>query len=212
MGIHEDRRKIQVEHMNREIDWHEIRRKTFHIIGGLILSIAVYFDAIQAWMVLLLTGLGLIISMIYSVYDIPLIDFFLKRYERPHLRKKFPGKGVIYIFLALFMMMLLFEKDIVIAGMMLWTFGDSMSAIVGKHYGKIRHPLNNERLIEGTLAGIIAGGVAASFFVYWPYAFIASTVSMSIESMEWKLYRETFDDNFFVPLIGAFVIYLLMIA
>jgi dolichol kinase len=198
--------------MNREIDWHEIRRKTFHIIGGLILSIAVYFDAIQAWMVLLLTGLGLIISMIYSVYDIPLIDFFLKRYERPHLRKKFPGKGVIYIFLALFMMMLLFEKDIVIAGMMLWTFGDSMSAIVGKHYGKIRHPLNNERLIEGTLAGIIAGGVAASFFVYWPYAFIASTVSMSIESMEWKLYRETFDDNFFVPLIGAFVIYLLMIA
>jgi dolichol kinase len=197
--------------MSREIDWHEIRRKVFHIIGGIILSSAIYFDMLRAWMILLIVGFGLIISLIYSLYDIPFIDYFLKRYERPHLRKKFPGKGVIYIFLAAFIMMLIFEKDIVIAGIMIWTFGDSMSAVVGKHYGRIRHPLNSERLIEGTIAGIIAGGVAASFFVHWPYAFIASTISMSIESLDWRLYRETFDDNLFVPLIGAFVIYLLML-
>lgn len=197
--------------MNREIDWHEIRRKTFHIIGGIILAISVHFDILKAWIALLLVGFGLILSMIYSLYDIPLIDYFLKRYEREHLRKKFPGKGVIYLFIALFIMMLIFEKNVVIAGIMIWTFGDSMSAIVGKHYGRIKHPLNTERLIEGTLAGIIAGGVAASFFVYWPYALIASTISMGIESLDWKLYKETFDDNLFVPLIGAFVIYLLMI-
>ncbi|MGV8140967.1 MAG: diacylglycerol/polyprenol kinase family protein [Candidatus Woesearchaeota archaeon] len=197
--------------MSKEIDWHEIRRKTFHIIGGLILALLVYFEILQSWMVLLIIGLGLILSMIYSIYDIPVIDYFLQRYERVHLRKKFPGKGVIYIFIALFIMMLIFERDIVIAGLMIWTFGDSMSALVGKHYGKIRHPLNNERLIEGTIAGMIAGGVAASFFVYWPYALISSTISMSIESLEWKLYKETFDDNLFVPLIGSTIIYIMMI-
>jgi dolichol kinase len=66
-------------------------------------------------------------------------------------------------------------------------------------------------LLEGTIAGIIAGSIAASFFVYWPYALIASIITLGIESFEWKMYRETFDDNFFVPVIGAFVIYFLMI-
>jgi dolichol kinase len=135
----------------------------------------------------------------------------MKRFEREHLRKKFPGKGVIYLFLGLLLMMLLFEKDIVLAGMMIWTFGDSVSALVGKHYGRIRHPFNDERLIEGTIAGIICGSVAASLFVYWPFALIGTTISMAIESLDWKLYKQPFDDNFFVPLVGAFVIYLLMI-
>jgi dolichol kinase len=71
--------------------------------------------------------------------------------------------------------------------------------------------LNNARLLEGTTAGIVAGSIAAAFFVYWPFALIASVITLGIESLEWKIYRETFDDNFFVPVIGAFVIYLLMI-
>ncbi|HYD02740.1 MAG TPA: SEC59/DGK1/VTE5 family protein [Alphaproteobacteria bacterium] len=192
----------------RKIDWHEIRRKTFHIIGGLIFAATIYFDIAQAWMVLLLLGLGLILSVIYTSYDIPLVDFFLKRFEREHLRKKFPGKGVIYLFMAVFFMMIAFEKNIVLAGLMIWTFGDSISAIVGKHYGNVKHPLNERRLLEGTIAGIICGTIASAYFLDWNwlYALIASTVSMTIESLDWELYREAFDDNFFVPVIGAFVI------
>jgi len=202
--------------MHGNIDWHEIRRKTFHIIGGLVLATLIYYEILQAWMVLLIVGGGIILSTIYTVYDIPydisIITYFLNRYERKHLRKKFPGKGVIYLFLALLFLMLTFEKNIALAGIMIWVFGDSMSAIVGKHYPEgTRHPLNDNRIIEGTIAGIIAGGIAAAFFVYWPFALIGSTISMSIESLDWKLYRETFDDNFFVPIVGSFVIYLLML-
>lgn len=193
------------------IDWHEVRRKVFHIIGGMILAATIYYDMLKAWTVLLIIGAGIILSVLYTLYEMPLTHFFMKRFEREHLRKKFPGKGVIYLFLGVLVMMLLFEKDIVMAGLMVWTFGDSMSALVGKHYGKIKHPLNNNRLLEGTLAGIVAGSIAAGFFVYWPYALIGTTISMSIESLEWKLYRETFDDNFFVPIVGSFVIYLLML-
>ncbi len=192
------------------IDWHEINRKMMHIAGGIILALLIYYDIAQAWMFLLLVGAGIIISMLYMMYNVPVINFFLNKFERAHLLKKFPGKSVIYLFLAMVFMMLMFEKSIVLAGIMIWTFGDSMSALVGKHYGKWKHPTNN-RLLEGTIAGIIAGSVAASFFVYWPYALIASLVTLGIESFEWKMYRETFDDNFFVPVIGAFVIYFLMI-
>jgi len=196
--------------MNK-IDWHEINRKLFHITWGIVFSIAIYYDILKVWMVILALGAGIIISILYIVYELPLTHFFMKHFEREHLRKKFPGKGVIYLFVALVIMMLTFEKDIVLAGMMIWTFGDSMSALVGKHYGRIRHPLNNERLVEGTIAGIICGAIAASFFVNWPFAIIGSIISMAIESLDWKLYKEPFDDNLFVPLVGAFVIWLLMI-
>ncbi|MGV8171951.1 MAG: diacylglycerol/polyprenol kinase family protein [Candidatus Woesearchaeota archaeon] len=196
--------------MNK-IDWHEVNRKLFHIIWGIIFSIIIYYDILKVWMVILALGAGIIISMLYIVYELPITHFFMKQFEREHLRKKFPGKGVIYLFVALVIMMLTFEKDIVLAGMMIWTFGDSMSALVGKHYGRIRHPLNDERLIEGTIAGIICGAIAASIFVNWQFAIIGSTISMAIESLDWKLYKEPFDDNLFVPLVGSFVIWLLMI-
>ena len=197
--------------MHGNIDWHELRRKTFHILGGIVLTLLIYYDILKSWEVLLINGAGIIISAIYTIYDIPIISYFMNRYEREHLRKKFPGKGVIYLFLAVFFMMLMFEKSIVLAGIMIWTFGDSLSAAVGKHYGRIKHPFNDERLIEGTIAGIIGGSIAASIFVYWPYAIIASVISMSIESLDWKIYKDTFDDNFFVPVVGSFVIYFLMI-
>jgi len=197
--------------MNGKVDWLEIKRKTFHIIGGIILALLIYYDILKAWMVLLMAGAGIIISMTYALADIPLIHFFLKKFEREHLRKKFPGKGVIYLFLAILFMMLMFEKNIVVAGILIWAFGDGISALVGKHYGTIRHPLNTTRMIEGTLAGMIAASIAASFFVYWPFAIIASTIAMIVESIEWELYKQPFDDNFFVPVVGAFVIYFLMI-
>jgi phytol kinase len=198
--------------MNGNIDWHEIRRKAFHITGGLLISAAIYYNILMTWMVLLIVGAGIILSAVYTLYDLPIINFFLERYERQHLRKKFPGKGVIYLFLALLLLMLTFEKNIILAGILIWTFGDSLSAIVGKHYPNgTKNPLNNLRIIEGTLAGIIVGSIAASFFVHWYYALIGATISMTIESLDWEIYRETFDDNFFVPVVAAFVIYLSMV-
>jgi len=196
--------------MNGNIDWHEIRRKIFHILGGIVLATAIYYEILVAWMVLIIVGFGIILSVIYTLYDVPIINYFLNKFERKHLRKKFPGKGVIYLFLAVLFLMLMFEKNIVIAGILIWAFGDSLSAIVGKHYPNgTKHPLNDARIIEGTLAGIIVGGIAAAFFVNWIFAIIGATISMTIESLDWKIYRETFDDNFFVPIVGSFVIYFL---
>jgi dolichol kinase len=191
------------------IDWHEIRRKVFHILGGVALALLIYFDILSAWMVLLLVGVGAILSIVSTFYDIPVIYKFLDQFEREHLRRKFPGKGVLYLFLGILFMMLLFEKNIVLAGLMIWTFGDSFAALIGKHYGRNPMPTNVLKTIEGTIAGIIAGGLAACMFVSWYLAFAGAVVSIIIESFDWKIYKDNFDDNFFVPVVGAFVIYLL---
>jgi dolichol kinase len=193
---------------NRKKTYTEIYRKIFHILAGLCLVLLIYYDLAKAWEILLLLGVGIIISVISMYTDLPLIRYFLDAFEREHLRKTFPGKGVIYMLIGMLFLMITFEKNIVLAAMMIWTFGDSMSAIVGKTLGKVKHPWNDLRLIEGTLAGIIAATIAASAFVDWRYALAGSFVTLAIESMEWKLYKDTFDDNFFVPVIGAAVIFL----
>jgi dolichol kinase len=191
--------------------YNDIYRKIFHIIAGLCIATLVYFDIIQAWEVLLLLGAGIIISILSTYRDLPIIRHFLDKFEREHLRRKFPGKGVIYMLMGLLLLMLTFEKHIVLAAIMIWTFGDSISAIVGKNFGKVKHPFNDLRLIEGTIAGIIAATIAASAFVDWKYVLIGSIVTLGIESLEWEIYKDTFDDNFFVPVIGAAVIYASML-
>ena len=197
--------------MNNNIDWHEIRRKIFHILGGIVLALLVYFDILNAIIALIIVIFGIFLSALYKKYDLPIVSYFLNRYEREHLKKKYPGKGVIFLFIAILLMIILFEKNIVIAGIMIWAFGDAMSAIVGKHYGNTKHPLNINKSIEGTLAGIFFGTIAASFFVYWLYALIACTIAMIVEAIDWKIYPDAFDDNLLVPLIGSAVIYLLII-
>jgi len=194
--------------MNKKREYNEIYRKIFHIIAGLIIASLLYFDLVQAWEVLLLLGAGIIISVLSAYTDLPIIKHFLNAFERDHLRKKFHGKGVVYMLLGILVLMLTFEKSLVLAAMMIWTFGDSVSAIVGMNLGKIKHPFNDLRLLEGTIAGIIAATIAASAFVDWKYALAGSIVTLGIESLEWKIYTDTFDDNFFVPVIGAAVIYL----
>ncbi|HEY9703019.1 MAG TPA: hypothetical protein V6C58_11260, partial [Allocoleopsis sp.] len=155
--------------------------------------------------------IGIIVSITYTKFNVPIFNFFLERFERDHLKKTFPGKGLIYLFIAITLLLATFDKNITLAAIMIWTFGDSMSALVGKHYGKIVHPLNKTRVIEGTVAGIVAGTIAASFFIYTLYALIAATIAMIVESIDWGLYQESIDDNFFVPIVSAFILQLLIV-
>jgi dolichol kinase len=166
------------------------------------------------WIVFVILIIGLIISILSKYIDIPIIDSFLKKFEREKHLKKIPGQGVLSIFAALLIMMLFFENiniNIVLASMMIWTFGDSISALVGKHYGSIRHPLNQKRLLEGTIAGIIIATLAAWIFVDFWIAVIAACIAMMFESMELEIFGVGIDDNLLVPIISAVVIYGLMI-
>jgi dolichol kinase len=193
--------------MRGNIDWLELRRKFFHITLGLVLSVLIYFDFLKPWMTISIIIIGLVISLIYQHFDIPIIHWFLKIFEREKLRKKAPGKGVIYLFAGVLLITVFFDKNIVLASLMIWTFGDSISAMIGKHYGKIKHPLNDTRLIEGTIVGIIFASIAASLFVNWIFATIAAIIAMSVESLDIRFYNDTIDDNFLVPVISACIIY-----
>ncbi len=190
------------------IDEHsfEMRRKMMHVFVGVVIVMLVYYGLLKFWMSLSLLVVGIIISLFSKRYSLPLVGFFLMRYDRPE-HSNTPGRGVISIFSSVSVLLLLLEtgvlsKNIVLASLMIWIFGDSLSAVVGKVYGKKKHPFNN-RFIEGTIAGIIGGTVGALFFVPIYAAFPAAFVTMIIESLEIRLLKHPIDDNILVPLIAA---------
>ena len=195
---------------NMTLDWFEIRRKTFHILLGIVLVLLTYYDVLSWWITAIILALGVMISFACMTIDIPGIHWFLNKFERENHRRTFPGKGVIFLFIALFILELLFKKNITIASILIWTFGDSVSAIVGTHYGRYPHPMNSNRFIEGTIAGIIAATIASSFFVNVFAAFAAAFIAMTLESLEMVFLKNPVDDNLLVPMVSAIILVLLI--
>lgn len=196
---------------SKKIDWFELRRKTFHIILGLSIVSLIYFNFLKWWMMLIILIIGFIVSFIYRQWKIPILDWFLKTFERSRHLEKFPGWGALSIGLGVLLSMILFDKKICLAAIMIWTLGDSVSALVGKHFGTKAHPFNDNRLIEGTICGVIAGTFGAMFFVDFLPAFLAAFVAMVIESIELRFMEEPIDDNILVPLVAGGVLVILKI-
>ncbi|HIH31371.1 TPA: hypothetical protein HA235_01560 [Candidatus Woesearchaeota archaeon] len=195
-------------------DSFELKRKVFHIILGVIIVLLINFDILEFWMALTLLLTGLVISFVSIKNSIPLIKWFLDQFDRPR-HKGFPGKGVVAIMFSITLLILLYEtsmlsKSIVLASLMIWVFGDSFTAIIGREYGRIKHPLNNSRFIEGTVSGIVAGMLAAYIFVPLPAALMASFIAITIESLELRLMKNPVDDNLLVPLISAVILYAIL--
>ncbi|MGV8151238.1 MAG: hypothetical protein ACP5NV_05930 [Candidatus Woesearchaeota archaeon] len=192
----------------------EFQRKTLHIVLGLILVTLIYYNFLQSWIMLIILILGILISYLSIKRNIPIIEWFLLKFDRKE-HKTFPGRGVVsIIFASTILLMLkesmLLDKNIVLASLMIWTFGDSLSAIIGTSYNGRKHPLNNKRFIEGTLAGMIGGALAAWLFVPAIVAAITSIIAIGLESLEFKILKHPIDDNILVPLISAIVMSILI--
>jgi dolichol kinase len=192
----------------------EFRRKLFHISLGIIIVILLYYGILKFWICLVLLITGLLISFIAKNHYIPVIKEFLEYFDRPK-HKNFPGRGVIAIFFSSTLLILLrdsglLSQNIVLASIMIWTFGDSLSAMVGINYGKVKHPFNDSRFIEGTASGIVGGALAAFIFVPILPAIITSFIAITIESLELSILKHPIDDNLLVPLISALILVMIL--
>ena len=188
----------------------EIRRQIFHLVIGAIVLFLLYFSVIDAVHLFVVCILGFLTGLVYRKMDIPVIKFFIDNFERPHLRKRFPGKGALFLFLGFTLAAALFPKDIALAAIAVLVVGDSVSHLTGKYYGSIPHPLNQNKIFEGTILGVFGGFLAAMLFVNPVEAFLASFVAMIFEAFEIELWKKTnVDDNILIPVIAGVVIVLL---
>ena len=185
----------------------EVMRAIFHIATGLVIVILSLFMAIKNLITLLsiIIILGLVISIISKRTKLPVISQFLGTFEREESRD-FPGRGSFYFVAGCFFALLLFEKQIALASIMVLTFGDSFTNIFGP-LGKIKTRLHARKRLEGTILGIAAGTLAAMWFVTPVQAFFGTLIAMIGEMIDFKYLQ--INDNVFVPIVAGIFMKLL---
>jgi dolichol kinase len=131
----------------------------------------------------------------------------LELLDREEDIKDFPAKGTFMFLFGAFLVVWLFPLDIAMAAILILTFGDGVSTLVGKQFGKNKiHRLGNKTW-EGSMAGFVAASVSSLIFLSWPQAVIASAVGMIAEAFEIKIGKWTINDNIIVPLAAASTIW-----
>lgn len=189
----------------------EIYRQILHILTGLITVTLIYFEILSPWSILLMIIAGILASILSKRIWLPFFSFFLKHCERQETMKTFPGKGMIFFFIGTLLSIKLFDRDIALAAILILTFGDSISHLVGARIGKIKNIFNGDgkKLFEGTLAGSIVGFLTALIFVPFSEAFLGSFIAMIAEVIKIDLNNNQLDDNFVVPLVAGTVMFLI---
>ncbi len=183
----------------------ELRRSFFHVFYGVIIIMIAYYELLSLFWFALILMLGFIISVFASIYQIPVINWFLERFEREHV---LPGWGALTFLAGSLLSLLLFDKQIALASIMILTIGDPVSHFVGESLGKIKHPLNNKKLLEGSIAGVIIGFLGALLFVKPLPAFFGAFFGLCFEALEIKFRHIVLDDNLLIPVVSGFVMML----
>jgi dolichol kinase len=152
---------------------------------------------------------GAVISLISKFVKIPVIWWFLEKFERKEQLKTLPGKGALALFAGTLLSVKLFEMPVALAAISILTFGDPISHFIGQHFGRIKSPLNEIKMLEGNFVGAIIGGAFACIFVAPAYAFLSAAIALLIESIEIKMGEIIVDDNIVIPLSAGTAILVL---
>ena len=193
----------------KKINGFEVNRQVFHILLGLIIVILLVYGFLSDKIILGFILVGILLSFLSRRIKVPIIYSLLHRFEREKEIKKFPGKGIIFYLIGIYISLLLFPREIAMASIMVLALGDSISHLYGLHYGKIKHPLSGTKFLEGTIAGFIAGFIGAFVFLPWHEAFFASLAAMIIEAIEIKIGTEQVDDNLIVPVVAGAAVWVI---
>jgi dolichol kinase len=185
----------------------EVKRAVFHIGLGLFIVILSFFLSVLELVALLsaILIIGLFISIISRKRDVPIVCSLLGTFEREEC-KNFPGKGSFYFIAGCLFALLLFETQIALASIMILAFGDSFAKIMG-HFGKIKTRFHAEKKLEGTAIGIIAGILAAMWFVTPVQAFFGTLIAMIGEYIDFEYLQ--INDNVLIPVVAGIFMTLL---
>ncbi|MFA6528241.1 MAG: phosphatase PAP2 family protein [Candidatus Gracilibacteria bacterium] len=199
----EGRYKISEWFLYHIKDKFELRRQVMHMVTGLGIAFALYLGLIGAWFLVFILCVGLVLAVISRGCDIPLVCDFLDFFERPSVRRKFPGMGSFFMVLGSLFAVLLFQRDIAIAAIIIMAIGDSVTNIIGRYFGEIDIPWNREKQFEGPIASCILSFLGAMLIVGWLPALVGSVAGALIETFKFKIWRIKIDDNLIVPVMAG---------
>ena len=185
----------------------EIKRKLIHL-GNSVIPIGYYFFIHDRMlMVWILFSMSLcFVTIDYFRSRIDWIQKWFKLFFSPMLRKhELEGKltGASWVLIGGTISVFLFEKDIAVLALLFMSVGDSVAALIGLRYGKIKI---GEKSLEG-----FAGGLISCIFVsiFFPSITWINRISGSLSASLIELSTIPMDDNFKIPIISGGVMTLL---
>lgn len=187
--------------MRNDVDlWLETRRNAFHLFFGSVLAFLVLYLGKKSSLIFFGSTLllGLLISRVMTRKEkLPLLGWFIEKFERKNVA---PGTGVINFLLGAFISVSLFEPYYVFVGLLILSYLDSFSTVVGLSFG--RHRIWRKKTLEGSLGGFIASFLVASIFIPIDIAALACFIAMFIELFSF------IDDNIFIPIVSSSILWL----
>lgn len=182
-----------------------IRRKIFHMSVGLVFILSILTYEWSRWFFLGVLGSGLIISLIMEKRRVPVLTWFLARYDKT--TDVVPGQGPITFFIGSLLAWYIFGSDIALLGVIALTFGDPAAYVFGKSINGPNLPWNKRKTVAGSIAFMVSPIVIISL-IWGPVpaviAGIAGAVSESLPFPNKLLY----DDNAIIPVAVSIVLWI----
>jgi dolichol kinase len=202
--------------MTREIDIkYEFYRKSIHVVSTIIPIIYIFTSR---EFIVLLVGIGTFLMVVVDVlkrYSKPFGNFYnsifgkILRADESNFDKKLFTGGTYYAF-GIFLSLVFFSKEIAIVSILTMIWSDTLAAIYGRNFGKIK--LYGKKTLEGSITFFVSGVLI--FFIlslfldgyfFWKAAFVALFVTTLFE-----LFVSKINDNLAIPLVYGFITTLLI--
>ncbi len=185
----------------------EIKRKSFHLLTifyPLLYNIIPYNTAVIISASLMIIDLILeTIRLLYPSVNRLILKIFEGTYRE---KEKENVSTLIWTLSGAFLTIFLFpdNKNIVTLSLLYLALGDSVAALVGVKFGKIKLGSKGKSL-EGSLAFFVVAFLCSLFFVNIEYAFISAFLGAAIEFLPLPV-----DDNFILPIFIAGLLTILL--
>lgn len=187
----------------------ELRRQIAHLLVGVLVVFLIELKLLTPGLLLPLLLLGFLLSWTCKKYRPPLLYDLLQLFERPQDLANFPGRGFIYLLLGSYLSLLIFPITIAKGAIMVLAVGDSISHLVGRYFGHTKVPFSNNKMLEGTIVAIIFSTLGTLLFVNFSQAFLASLLTISLESIYPEKLSRHLDDNILMPLLAGMIMILI---
>jgi len=185
----------------------EIKRKSIHLLTifyPILYNIIPYNTAVIISASLMIIDLILeTIRLLYPSVNRLILKIFEGTYRE---KEKENVSTLIWTLSGAFLTIFLFpdNKNIVTLSLLYLALGDSVAALVGVKFGKIKLGSKGKSL-EGSLAFFVVAFLCSLFFVNIEYAFISAFLGAAIEFLPLPV-----DDNFILPIFIAGLLTILL--
>ncbi len=175
----------------------ELLRKGVHLTSVIIILMYAFFGK-QSVLILLVVYLIVMLFLehlrLKHRIKVPLFHVLFREKEQHRI------SGHVYFTIGAIVSIILFNRDIAYACILMTTFGDMSAALIGKTYGRTLIT-GNGKTLEGCLAEFMVDLFVGYIFIgHWFVALIMAIAATVVE-----LTVSTIDDNLAIPVVSGIV-------